>query len=176
MKSALSQILGGIGVIAAATLLGIVVNSVRPGGIPLIQKGKPVSTTLPVATDSTSTDSTSTDSTSAGVVTLKQMKQIFDEGKAFIIDARDPGEFNEGHIPRAINVPYDKLPEYLDMLSAEVPTNAQVVVYCRGPGCDFSDQLATELKILGYENVSVFKGGWDQWTAADYPIDGKVPK
>ncbi len=173
MKSVFSSILGGLVIIAAATLIGVVVNAVRPGGVPLIQKTVPVPTPSRADADSSAADSTAS---RAGTISLSEMKRIFDEGNAFIIDARDPSEFSQGHIPRAINIPYDHLPEYLDMLNAEVPTDAQVVVYCRGPHCDFSDQLATELRILGYENVSVFTGGWEQWTEAGYPIDGMVPK
>jgi rhodanese-related sulfurtransferase len=122
---------------------------------------------------------TAPDTTAAvaeGAVSLAEMKRIFDTGTAYIIDARDPYEYDEGHIPGAINVPYDRLPEYLDMLSGEVPMDGEVIVYCRGPDCDFSDTLATELKILGYQNVRVFTGGWEQWNGAGYPVEGMVPK
>ena len=153
-----------------ATLVGVTVNAMRPGGIPLIQKGAPVATVQ----HGTEPDTTATEN--LGSVSLAEMKRLWDEGAAYIIDARDPYEYAEGHIPGAINIPYDRLPEYLDMLSSEVPMDGDVVVYCRGPECDFSDQLATELKILGYQNVRVFTGGWEQWTAAGYPVEGMVPK
>jgi 3-mercaptopyruvate sulfurtransferase SseA len=172
MKSFISEILGGVAIMFVATLLGITVNAVRPGGIPLVQKGAPVSTVQHGAT----TDSVATEAVVEGAVSLSEMKRIYDAGTAYIIDARDPFEYEEGHIPGAINVPYDRLPEYLDMLSGEVPMDGEVIVYCRGPDCDFSDTLATELKILGYQNVRVFPGGWEHWTAAGYPVDGMVPK
>jgi rhodanese-related sulfurtransferase len=172
MRSAFSQLRGGLVIIAVASLLGVVVNAIRSGGVDLIQKGAPVSTVRHGA-DTTAADTTGP---REGIVSLAEMRRIFDEGSAFIIDARDPEEFAEGHIPGAINVPYDRLPEYLDMLNAEVPTDARVIIYCRGPACDFSDQLATELKILGYQDVSVFSGGWEHWTEAGYPVEGMVPK
>lgn len=173
MKSFISDIFGGIGIMVVATLLGVTVNAVRPGGIPLVQSGAPVAT----AQHGAGADSAAADTTVAeGAVSLAEMKRIYDAGTAYIIDARDPAEYDEGHIPGAINVPYDRLPEYLDMLSSEVPMDGEVIIYCRGPGCDFSDQLATELKILGYQNVRVFTGGWEHWTAAGYPVDGMVPK
>ncbi len=175
-KSTLSQLRGGLVIIAIAALLGVVINAIRPGGVPLIQKGAPVSTARHAAVDSSATDSTAAEAVPPGAVSLAEMKRLFDEGKAFIIDARSPQEYQEGHIPGAINVPHDQLPEYLDMLNAEVPTDAKVVVYCRGPACDFSDELATELKILEYQDVSVFSGGWEQWTDAGYPVEGMVPK
>lgn len=168
----ISDIFGGIGIMVVATLLGVTVNAVRPGGVPLIQKGAPVSTVQHGA----GADSAGTESAATGAVSLGEMKRIYDTGSAFIIDARSPTDYEAGRIPGAINIPYDRLPEYLDMLSSEVPMDAEVVVYCHGPSCDFSDQLATEMKILGYQNVRVFTGGWEHWTAAGYPVDGMVPK
>ena len=175
MRNVFSQILGGVGVMVVASLLGIVVNAVRPNGIPLIQSGAPVTTALHVA----HTDSVAADTTHAlaeGAISLAEMKRIFDEGTAIILDARDASEYEQGHIPGAINIPYDRIPEYFDVLQSQAPMDAQVVCYCRSVTCDFSDQLATELKVMGYQNVSVFSGGWEQWTMAGYPIEGKVDK
>jgi rhodanese-related sulfurtransferase len=160
-----------------ATLVGIVVNTIRPNGIALIQAGAPVSTVQHggAHTDSSLADTTQT-ALPEGAISLAEMKRLFDAGSAIILDARDASEYAEGHIPGSINIPYDRIPEYFDILNSEVPMDAKVVCYCRSLTCDFSDQLATELKIIGYRDVSVFSGGWDQWTAAGYPIDGQVPK
>jgi rhodanese-related sulfurtransferase len=175
MRNVFSEILGGFGIMVVATLLGIVFNTVRPNGVALIQSGAPVETAQHVDhTDSMATDTTST--LAAGAISLAEMKRLFDEGSVIILDARDAAEYEQGHIPGAINIPYDRIPEYFDVLQSQVPTDAHVVVYCRSLTCDFSDQLATELKILGYQNVSVFSGGWEQWTTAGYPIEGMVDK
>jgi rhodanese-related sulfurtransferase len=158
-----------------ATLIGVIVNAVRPNGVALIQSGAPVSTVQHGA----HADSAAIDSTAAlpeGAISLAEMKRLFDEGTAIILDARDAAEYERGHIPGAINIPYDRIPEYFDVLQSQVPMDALVVCYCRSLTCDFSDQLATELKIIGYQNVKVFSGGWDQWTAAGYPIEGMVDK
>ncbi len=175
MRNVFSEILGGVGILVVATLLGIVVNAVRPNGVALIQSGAPVST----AQHGNSADSAAADTTDAlseGAISLAEMKRLFDEGSIGILDARDATEYEQGHIPGAINIPYDRIPEYFDVLQSQVPMDAHVVCYCRSLTCDFSDQLATELKIMGYQNVSVFSGGWDQWTTAGYPIEGMVDK
>lgn len=175
MRNVFSEILGGVGILVVATLLGIVVNAVRPNGVALIQSGAPVSTAQHgAAADSAAADTT--DALSEGAISLAEMKRLFDEGSIVILDARDATEYEQGHIPGAINIPYDRIPEYFDVLQSQVPMDAHVVCYCRSLTCDFSDQLATELKIMGYQNVSVFSGGWDQWTTAGYPIEGMVDK
>ena len=176
MRNVFSEILGGLGLMIVATLLGIVVNAVRPNGVALIQSGAPVSTVQHTATHADSAAADTTHALAEGAISLAEMKRLFDEGTAIILDARDAAEYAEGHIPGAINIPYDRIPEYFDILNSQVPMDAHVVVYCRSLTCDFSDQLATELKIIGYQNVSVFSGGWDEWTTAGYPVDGMVPK
>ena len=175
MRNVFSEILGGVGIMLVASLLGIVVNTVRPNGVALIQSGAPVSTAQHAKPDSTAGADT-THALAEGAISLAEMKRLFDEGTAIILDARDPSEYEQGHIPGAINIPYDRIPEYFDVLQSQVPMDAHVVVYCRSLTCDFSDQLATELKIIGYKNISVFSGGWDQWSTAGYPIEGMVDK
>lgn len=176
MRDFFSEILGGVGVIVVATLVGIVFNSVRPNGVALIQSGAPVSTVRHGAPGADSAAADTTHALAEGAISLAEMKRLFDEGTAIILDARDAAEYARGHIPGAINIPYDRIPEYFDILNSQVPMDAHVVVYCRSVTCDFSDQLATELKIIGYKNVSIFSGGWDAWTRAGYPIEGMVDK
>ena len=84
-------------------------------------------------------------------------------------DARAEGEFAEGHLPGALNIPTDNFYDYdVDGL---VPIDAAVIVYCRSVTCDLSDRLAQELRLMGYQNVVVYRGGWDEWSEAGFPLD-----
>lgn len=167
MKSFLKELGGGVALMIVASLVGVAVNAVRPDGVALIQAGAPVATARHGEADSTAAEAAPRE----GVVTLEQMKQLFDAGTVVIIDARSTTEYEEGHIPGAINIPHDRIPEFMDVLNNEVSTDAQVVCYCRSLTCDFSDLLATEMKVIGYQDVKVFSGGWDQWKEAGYPAE-----
>ena len=46
-----------------------------------------------------------------------------------------------------------------------------LVVYCGDPGCGDSEQLAYDLKDLGFTKLYVFKGGWLEWSRAAYPSE-----
>jgi rhodanese-related sulfurtransferase len=164
-------------IVATAAVIGVLHNAVRGGSVPLIQDVERVSTVQhgnggdgPEQTGEINIGQPL--ELPEGAVTVEQVKAMIDNGSAYIIDARAPGPFAEGHIAGAINIPYDRLPEYYDRLTAEVPTDATVVCYCWSPTCDFSDQLATELKIMGYTEVVVFLGGWEHWQQAGYPAEG----
>jgi 3-mercaptopyruvate sulfurtransferase SseA len=167
MSSFIRELVGGVVLMIVAAVLGIGVNAVRPHGLPLIQKGEVVATAQHGPVDTTSTVTP----TAKGAISIEEMKRQFDAKTATIIDARSTEEYEEGHIPGSINIPHDRIPEFQDVLNREVSNDAHIICYCRGPSCDFSDLLATELKIIGFEDVSVFSGGWEEWTKASYPVE-----
>lgn len=175
MKSFFSEILGGVLIGVVATAVGVTVNAIRPDGVALIPSGGVVSTAQhgdPTANPDTSAAAPLAE----GAISLEEMKRRFDSGTSIIIDARSPEEYAQGHIPGAINIPHDQIPKFFDVLNSQVPTDAEAALYCRGPACDFSDLLATEMKVIGYTNVSIFHGGWEQWTKAGYPTEGAAAK
>lgn len=81
-----------------------------------------------------------------------------------LLDVRTPAEFASGHIPGAINIAVEELPQRL----AEVPKGQPVVVYCRS-----GNRSANALRILTGAGFSpVFDlGGIVDWSAAGLPIE-----
>jgi rhodanese-related sulfurtransferase len=179
MNTFIRNIVGGIVIIVLAASLGVIHNAVRSQSMPLIQRVEPVSTARhgDGADQSQSSHGEAEAATPSrtgipeGSVTAGRVKAMMESGDVYIIDARLPEAFDDGHIPGAINIPYDQLPDYYDGLTESVPTDATVICYCWSPTCDFSDQLATELKILGYADVLVFTGGWEDWQNAGYKTE-----
>ena len=45
------------------------------------------------------------------------------------------------------------------------------MVYCGDPGCGDSEDLAYNLQDYGFTKLYVFKGGWLEWSAANYPSE-----
>lgn len=79
---------------------------------------------------------------------------------ALVIDVREVSEYDEGHIPGAVNIPIRTLAANLD----KVPTDRQIYVYCKS-GFRAAQALAS-LGMLGYDNVLSYKPGWNGWTEA----------
>jgi len=53
--------------------------------------------------------------------------------KAVVVDARTPIEYDQAHIPGAINLPPDRLPLDASRLLPK-SKSTPLVFYCRGPG------------------------------------------
>jgi rhodanese-related sulfurtransferase len=104
-------------------------------------------------------------------LSLAQAYEIFSQGQARFIDARNPEEYAELHIPGAINLsPWD-LKERGDRPLADIPTDRQLVVYCGQISCDAALKVAENLQALGFGRVAVFLSGFQAWDLAGYPAD-----
>lgn len=105
---------------------------------------------------------------------LEEAKILFESGKAIFIDARSAGEYNDGHIPGAINIPVgdanNKIPQYKDLFKDKV-----LVPYCHGAGCHLSDKDAYALFDAGYRKIAIYFGGWPEWTQANMPVEKYEP-
>ncbi len=100
---------------------------------------------------------------------LPEAKVIFDSGWAIFVDARPPEAYRSGHIPGALNLPYNAVDQNLEVL-VQIPVDTPVIVYCGGAECEASLHLMRNLKQMGYRHVLVFFGGWKEWENAGYPV------
>jgi len=101
-------------------------------------------------------------------ITLEQARNFFDESVLFV-DARDEGYFEAGHIQGAMQNIF--LMELIFNIEEKQSKNTSLVIYCGDPGCGDSEELAYDLKDLGFTKLYVFKGGWLEWSKAGYPSE-----
>jgi rhodanese-related sulfurtransferase len=87
------------------------------------------------------------------------LAQLIDRGSGgyVLLDVRSPAEYASGHIPTAVNIPYDTIgPNSLAADKGEL-----VITYCvSGRRASIAE---TTLRSLGYTNVVNF-GGIGKWT------------
>lgn len=86
-----------------------------------------------------------------------------------IIDTRAAIDFNAGHIPGAVNVPFSSLLNHYENNSLE--SKETVVILCySGQGASYGTSL---LRMLGYSNVKAMKWGMCSWneSTSDYWVD-----
>ena len=86
-------------------------------------------------------------------VKVSQVRELV-ENDAFIIDAREPGEFERGHLKTAVNIP---LSQFRDRLS-EIPKDQPVYVHCRSGQRSYNMVMA--LQNLGFTNVFNISGSF----------------
>jgi rhodanese-related sulfurtransferase len=88
------------------------------------------------------------------------------DGNVVVLDVRPEEEYRAGHIPGALSVPVDALEAALQAL----PKDKEIVAYCRGPYCVFSDEAVTLLRSRGYQAKKLAEGLPD-WRAKGLPVE-----
>jgi thiosulfate/3-mercaptopyruvate sulfurtransferase len=111
-------------------------------------------------------------------------------GKAKLIDVRSPEEYNgtadnsEGHLPGAINIPYQELLTENGAFKSKaemekvvskfgITANTPVIAYCR-TSVRAAVLYAAFVNVLGYKNVKVYDGAYAEWVVKGNPVDTKA--
>ena len=83
-----------------------------------------------------------------------------------LLDVRPESEYRAGHIRGARSVPLDRLAQALRSL----PRDVEVIAYCRGPYCVWSDEAVELLQARGF-HARRLATGFPDWRAAGLPVE-----
>jgi len=86
-------------------------------------------------------------------------------GTATVLDVRPEDEFAHGHLPDALNIPLAQLERRL----ADLPSDQEIVAYCRVSWCVLSFEAVALLRQRGYR-VRRLEDGFPEWKMAGLPI------
>lgn len=90
-------------------------------------------------------------------------------GEVTVVDVRPAEEYRAGHIPGAISIPLAELKGRLK----EVPSDRDVVAYCRGPYCVMAVDAVELLRKKGF-NAHRMEQGVTDWRARGWRIDSEA--
>jgi glyoxylase-like metal-dependent hydrolase (beta-lactamase superfamily II)/rhodanese-related sulfurtransferase len=89
-----------------------------------------------------------------------------------VVDVRRPGEYGNGHVPRALNAPLATL----DRLAAELPLEKDKPTSVICAGGYRSSAAASLLEKFGFTNLLNVSGGTGAWINAGYPVETPTTK
>jgi rhodanese-related sulfurtransferase len=83
-----------------------------------------------------------------------------------LLDVREEGQYGEGHLLLAVNVPYSRLEL---QITTVVPRRATPIILI--DACDgVAERAARRLQSLGYANIQILNGGAAGWQRAGYHL------
>jgi len=105
----------------------------------------------------------------------QQIKEVDHEGakklmgeQVIVLDVREPGEFEQGHLPGAVNVPRGVLEFKVGEHPVLKDPNAQFLVYCRTGGR--AALACVALERMGFSNLQSLADGFEGWTSKGQPV------
>ena len=103
---------------------------------------------------------------SGKTIDSQQLVNMMNNQDALVLDIRDPGDYSEGHIPSAKNIPYTALQSRVRELDKfkEQP----VVVACKMG--QHSGMATGILRRAGFQHVAKLRGGLTEWRAQNMPV------
>lgn len=88
------------------------------------------------------------------------------DGEAILLDVRPHEEYEAGHITGALSAPVGELEEVL----ARLPSDKQIVAYCRGPYCVMSIDAVRILRDRGFDAIRL-QAGVSDWRARGLEVE-----
>lgn len=97
----------------------------------------------------------------ARAISFEEFDRLRETGEVLLVDVRPSPEFDAGHAVGAVNVPLSEL----DSRMSELPTDRDIVAYCRGPYCVMSAHAVARLREAGFSALRM-EGGYPGWREA----------
>ncbi|HEY0951654.1 metalloregulator ArsR/SmtB family transcription factor [Nocardioides sp.] len=95
-------------------------------------------------------------------ITRAELLERAQAGELVILDVRPGSEYAASHLPGALSMPIEQLADRLD----ELPTDTEIVAYCRGAYCVMAHEAVRILNARGYRARRAEDG------ALEWRIDG----
>ncbi|MCJ7497761.1 MAG: rhodanese-like domain-containing protein [candidate division Zixibacteria bacterium] len=164
-KSIFKFIFQAVLIVVFSLFIGVIYNIFSKGGISI--KG---SWSNKVFSDSLVVPY-SYDKADPPAITLTQAMTYFQTHNTIFLDARLEGDYKAGHIPKALNLPFDEFDQYYPKVELLLTKDKNIITYCDGTECEASLFLARILKERGFKNLKIFFGGWTEWNKAGLPVE-----
>lgn len=93
-------------------------------------------------------------------ITIDEVKALMAKKQVVLVDVRDPAAFGAGHIPGAMNVPFDFIPDHVEDWKKD---KRLLVTYCACVNEGTAARAAVDMNAFGVKNVKALLGGYNEW-------------
>ncbi|MFC2155890.1 rhodanese-like domain-containing protein [Acidobacteriota bacterium] len=99
------------------------------------------------------------------------LKYLVENEDALLIDARTGEDFSRGYLPKAVSLPVYEFDRAFKEVEDFLDNEKTIITYCSSVTCIDSTLLAKKLYRLGFQNIFVYRGGFEEWTELENPVE-----
>jgi rhodanese-related sulfurtransferase len=93
-------------------------------------------------------------------IDIDELKAMMAKKQVIVVDVRDPQSFSEGHIPGALNVPFDFIPNHVEDWKKD---KRLIVTYCACANEVTAVRAVVDMNAFEVKNAVALLGGWNEW-------------
>ncbi|MFP3459817.1 metalloregulator ArsR/SmtB family transcription factor [Arthrobacter globiformis] len=101
-----------------------------------------------------------------GTISREELQRRLKQGDVIVLDVRPRPEYDAAHIPGALSVPISDLKARLE----QIPSEKEIVAYCRGSYCVYADDAVRQLADDGRQALRL-EEGFPEWRDAGLPVE-----
>jgi rhodanese-related sulfurtransferase/DNA-binding HxlR family transcriptional regulator len=98
-------------------------------------------------------------------ITRAELARRLHAGDLIVLDVRPVVEYEAGHVLGARSLPLSELRRHL----RDLPADADIVAYCRGPYCVYANEAVKQLRSRGYR-AQRLQDGYPEWQRDGLPV------
>lgn len=148
------------GLLALAVFLGAGFNTLRPAA-----------TRLPWTQDWERHIETLAFRAGIPVAFLIRARERVGNPDTVVFDARLPEEYRAGHLPGALPMPVGEAGSAIVRQAHRLTPQTPILVYCGGSDCEDALDLAVKLREFGFEDLTLYPGGFAEWVEYGGPVE-----
>ena len=142
---------------AMALLLGVCVNALTPGGLPLrMASGQRAAVPSAVWQK----------------IKFADVDTVAHDRGALLVDVREAKDYSSGCPPGAVNLPYRQFSAVFPKFRSTIKPRTRLYVYCYGSECGTSLRVANRLVQNGFTDVTILRGGFEAWKSRELLTQG----
>ncbi len=101
-------------------------------------------------------------------ISIDEVKALMAKKQVILVDVRDPQSFAEGHMPGALNVPFDHIPNHVDAWKKDARL---LITYCACTNETTAARAVVDMNAFGITNAKALLGGWNEWVKRGEKIE-----
>jgi rhodanese-related sulfurtransferase len=170
-KGLYEEMIRACGLLLLSFLVGVIINKIKTNPLPFVYQTKADRVYSSAERFSVNTQTSEFPVSLGRSLSFVEFRAFVIQHLGTVLDVRPSFFYKMGHVPGALSLPCDDFQASYTQLGSQFKADKSIAiaVYCTGGGCEDGSIVQQALLKMGYSDVSIFPGGWEEWITSGLP-------